>query len=122
MESRWMTHKGKNVFWAAFDHKSLEQVRAEIMGVQEEMKKQPLKSVLFFSDTRGIIITPQVLHLLQTEGKVSNPYLKKMAMMGITGETRRKMFEMALNFVGASCPVRLFEDETQALDWLVGAV
>jgi Holliday junction resolvasome RuvABC endonuclease subunit len=116
MKSCWETHKGKRFFFAHYDRQPVEEFRAEVVAVEEEIFKQPKGSVLLLMDTTGILITPEVLNLSKNTAMRAQPYLRKSAILGMTG-ARKSILDIVARFAGAK--IMAFDTVEQAKDWLV---
>ena len=101
MKSYWETYKGKQIFFAHYDHLSLAEYRAEVQAVEEEMMKQPPKSVLLLMDTAGIILSPEALNLAKNTALRCNPYLRKSAILGMGG-ARKTLLDIVSRFSGVN--------------------
>ena len=116
MQSTWETHKGKKIFFARYGHLTIEDYRAEIDAVEKEMLRQPRDSVLLLVDIAGLIITPEALNLAKNVALHSQPYVRKTALLGMTG-ARKAIVDIIVKFSGMK--VEAFETVEQAKDWLV---
>ncbi len=116
MKSVWETHKGKKIFYARYDHLSLEEVRSEVAAVEKEMLKQPPDSVLLLVDITGTIISPEALNLYKNVALHSNKILHKTALLGVPG-ARKTLVDIIAKFSGLSASS--FDDGQKARDWLV---
>lgn len=115
MDSVWETYKGKRYFFAHYDHKTAEQFKKEVAEVEAVIHGQPKGSLLLLMDTTGVIHTPEILNISKDTALASRPYLKKAAMVGMTG-ARRALLDIVLKF--AAVNVSAFETVEQAKEWL----
>ncbi len=119
MKSYWLTHKGKNVLAIMVNQSNASDLRDELAALEKEVGQQPQHSVLCLNDVRNVIITPQWIELVQGSGKRIAPRLQRMAVLGVKGEIRRKLFDLMMNFIPNAAPTHTFDDRESALDWLV---
>jgi threonine aldolase len=116
MKSYWENYKGKKIFFARYDHLSIEQVRTEVVDVEREMLKSPPASVLLLVETTGTIISPEALNLFKNVALKSNKQIIKSAILGMTG-ARMAIMDIVVKFSGLK--VSAFGTEEKAKDWLV---
>lgn len=116
MKSYWETYKGKQIFYARYDHLVLEEYRAEIIAVEQEVLRQPKNSILLLVNTAGIILSPEALNLAKNTALHSQPYLRNTAILGMSG-LRKTLLEIVVKFSGVK--LAAFETEEQAKDYLV---
>ena len=116
MKSRWMTHKGKKIFFADYSHLNLDELKAEISSVEPILCSQPKDSVLCVADVSGTYGTPEAMN----SSKVS---LQKQNLMFIKGQSlelsvfRRLLLKAVNQFSGQETVP--FDNVDKALDWLV---
>jgi hypothetical protein len=115
MNSNWQTYKGKRVFLADYSHLTIEQVRTEVVEVEKELVKQLRNSVLLLVKVERTIISPEALNLFKNVALHTQPYVRKSAILGMTG-VRRTFIDIVAKFSGMT--VMAFETEAQANDWL----
>jgi len=94
-------------------------LQTELAYIDGTIKQNPLNTVLCMTDMRNIIFSPKALNTLQNSGRAVAPYIKRMAILGVHGEARRKLLELTMKLIPKAGPTKTFEDETGALDWLV---
>jgi hypothetical protein len=116
MKSSWEAYKGKKIFYARYDHLTLEELQTEINFVKNEVIQQSPDSMLALINVAGTIITPAALNLFKEIAVATNKQAHKTAVLGITG-ARRMMLDVVVKFSGMK--VVPFDDETQAKDWLL---
>jgi hypothetical protein len=116
MKSYWETYKGKKIFYARYDHLTIEAVRTEVVDVEKEMLKSPLGSVLLLVETTGTIISPEALNLFKNVALRSNKHIIKSAILGMTG-ARMAIMDIVSKFSGLK--VQAFDTEEKAKDWLI---
>ena len=117
MKSSWETHKGKRYFFARYTDLDIEGVKKEVPEVEEVVKREPLESVLLLIDTKGTVISPDALVYFKNTSKNSKPYMKKVAIMGMTG-VRQLIVDLIVKFAGIE-NLKAFDDAESARDWLV---
>lgn len=118
MKSHWIEHKGKTVFIADFrgfgqDASGLQE---ECTAIKAELSAQPVKSVLSISVVEGTVGTPDILRVFKDLVPYTTKYVKKRAVVGLTG-ARRKFVELLAAFTGGTKFV-IFENLPEALDWI----
>ncbi len=116
MKSVWETYKGKRIFYAHYDHLTMEDFRAEVVAVEEEVFKQPKNSILLLVDITSQIISPEVLNLSKNTALHCQPWLRKTAIIGVTG-AKKAIIDIVMKFSGNK--ILAFETAEQAKDWLV---
>lgn len=119
MKSRWEYHKGYRIFIADFSHygSDVQLIRAETQHIISLLKKEPLHSVLSLTTVEDTYANEEILRALAELLPISNQYVKRRAVVGITG-FRRHFLDAFVRLVGE---VRFssFDTQQQALDWLV---
>ena len=85
MKSGWITHKGKRIFVARYDHLTVAESRIEVAEVEKEIFKQPPNSALMEVTTTGTILAPEALGIYKNTSMACKPYLKKTVVMGMSG-------------------------------------
>jgi hypothetical protein len=118
MKSRWRTWKGREVLhldYAGFKG-DVEALRREVDAADRIITAQRPGSLLVFIDLRDTIGSTAVVHLFKQSASVTTPYIHRHALIGITG-IKRFLADKVARLVGK--PMRLFDDERDALDWLV---
>ncbi len=116
MKSGWEIYKGKRIFRGRYDHLTLDEIRAEVSAVEKEMVQQPVDSVLLLVESAGTDASPEALSLFKNVALHSNKYVRKSAILGVTG-VRRMILEIIVRFSGMN--LIPFYDEQEAKDWLV---
>ena len=115
MKSCWETYKGKQIFFAHYDHMSIAEYRAEIEAVEQELFKRPQNSVLLLMDTAGVILSPEALNLAKNTALRSRPYIRKAAILGMGGP-RKVLLDIVAKFSGVN--VTGFDSLEQAKEHL----
>ncbi|HBX70066.1 MAG TPA: hypothetical protein DEH25_11995 [Chloroflexi bacterium] len=117
MKSKWVDHNGKKIW-----HIDLSGFGSNVHATQDELEaasqvtlQQPENSLLVLSDLSGTTISTQLLKIAQKSSADTNKYVKKTAVIGITGY--RKYFIDAVSaFSGQKFSA--FNTMEEALDWL----
>lgn len=117
MRSGWETYKGKRIMCARYDHLTVDELRAEVAAVKQEMA-QPYSGemVLVLVDTRGTLISPAVLDLFKEVTASAKKFKFKTAILGMTGP-RRVFLEIMWKFSGVKAMP--FDEVEKAKEWLV---
>ena len=118
MKSHWLKYKDKEILFADYTNLDVEGLRAESAGVVAEVAKRPLNSVNLLSDGHGTIVSPAVLDIYKQVSTQSSKYLRRTALLGIRG-TQRVFLDLIVRISGMK--IRVFEDETEAKEWLISA-
>ena len=117
MKSTTEIYKGKRIFFARYDHMSVEELRSEVDEVKQELMRQGDDyAPLVLVDTTGTIISPAVLDIYKDMASFGGNHRAKTALLGITG-ARKKIMEIISKF-SKTAPVP-FDDIEQAKEWLV---
>lgn len=119
MKSRWITHKGKRVFYGDYSNFGfdVEALRTEMEQVIKTVCSEPLHSVLVVSDVRGTKGSPQALAVLENVIRKTTPHIKRRAAIGVS--SLQRAFVDMLNKLTGNVAMRTFDDLEQAKDWLV---
>jgi hypothetical protein len=119
MKSRWITHKGKQIFFVDFANFGTDNagLRAEGQAVTATILKEPPGSVLVLSDVRGTVGSPDNLSAMQSIASQNSAHVARRATIGLEG-SRRAFLNVINRFTGNQSLVA-FDDEEQAKDWLV---
>ena len=118
MKSRWRTWNGIDVVhldYAGF-RGDLEALRAEVEEADRMMLAQRPNSLLVLIDLRETIASPAAVQLFRASAPVTAPFIRRHALLGITG-IKRFLADKVARLAGR--PMRLFSTEEDALDWLV---
>jgi hypothetical protein len=119
MHSKWLVHKGQQIFYQDFSGHDLldtDAVKAELIAVQAVVTKEPPGSVLVLADFRETQIGKDLMDLMVASSSVTQAHVKKTAVLGVTG-TKRILASMLVRFTGQ--PLSFFTDLETAKDWLV---
>lgn len=121
MKSHWMEHNGRQVFYADYsgfgsNAEALYQEAEEAIGF---LSQQPSKSTLVLADFAGTaasVVSSDVFRKLLPK---SNQAVIKRAVIGLSAAGR--IFMNTLSNVTGGMPVRAFDSEQAALNWLMVA-
>ena len=118
MKSRWEMHKG-----IRFYHFDLSGFGLDDAGVIQEIDEadavlmsEPKDSVLILNDVRDSVGSMKVVEHLQVSAERSSPYIRKAAVVGVTG-SKLILLKVVNRF--SKRPIIAFEDAERAKDWLV---
>ena len=118
MKSHWRTWKGRDVMhldYAGFK-RDVEGLRSEVAAADAVICAQRPGSVLALIDLRDTVASTAVVQLFKESAAQTTPYIHRHALVGVSG--MKKFFaEKIARLIGK--PMRLFDDEQTALDWLV---
>jgi len=118
MRSKWVTHKGQQVFVQDFSEHYLidvEAVKEELAAVQQVVIQQPENSVLVLADFRNTQIGRGLMDLLVASSNITKAHVKKTAVLGVVG-TKRILGDMLTRLTGQQ--LTFFDDMDSAKDWL----
>jgi hypothetical protein len=117
IKSRWIIWHGVGVLYLDYAgfKQDIEALREEVRQADEEIQREPKGSVLVLIDLRDTVATGAVVTLFKESSALTNPYIRKHALIGVTGMKRFLADKVAKL---ARRPMRLFDTEQQALDWL----
>ena len=120
MKSRWTTWKGSRVMYCDFSNfkSDVAALREEVEAVDREITREPKESVLLLIDMRNTVASGQAVDLFKESAKLTTPYVRKQAVIGVSG-FKRFLADVVARFSGQG--MRLFDSEAEAMDWVVGA-
>lgn len=118
MKSTWISHKGQRILLSDFAHfgRDFDALRAEVEAVDAMILNEPKQSVLAVADLRGTVTGTAVVDLFKQSAKRTNGYVRKQAVVGVTG-VQRILASAVARFSGQ--PLHLFDTLEEASDWLV---
>ena len=93
----------------------LEGLRAEVIAADAVIMREPLGSVLVLIDLRETAATGSVVAMFKESSKYTTPYIRKHALIGITG-MKRYLADKVAKLTGR--PMRLFTTAEEAFEWL----
>lgn len=117
IKSRWVVWNGVGILHLDYSgfKQDIEGLREEVRQADEEIQREPKGSVLVLIDLRDTVATGAVVSLFKESSALTNPYVRKHALIGVTGMKRFLADKVAKL---ARRPMRLFDTPEQALDWL----
>ncbi len=124
MKSQWFSFNGKRILQMDLsnfkeDLKSFEtELNAAVTTLGQEMYQQPLHSVLVLVDLRNTAMTSTAQKLLTDRIKDTRQYVRKTAVVGMTG-LRRMYLDFFAHIAGSDTAP--FDDPDSAKEWLVKA-
>lgn len=117
MKSRWI--KCNNVAVLHLDYSNfkldIEALRAEVLEADAEILREPKGTVLVLIDLRGTAASGAVVSMFKESSQITTPYIRRHALIGVSG-IKRYLADKVAQLAGK--PMRLFETEEAALDWL----
>ncbi len=118
MRSKWIEHKGKNIFYQDFSgfFFNYDGVKEELKAVQEVVLEQPLGSLLVLADFTDTTIAGDLMTMLNESSRLTKDRVKKTAVLGVSG-IKKRLGDMLSRLTGQ--PLRYFEDEYLAKEWLI---
>lgn len=117
MKSKWITHNGRRILYSDFSGfgRNTTALQAEVDAVDGEILREPKGSVLALADLRGTVTGTEVVDLFKKSAKRTNGYVRKQAVVGITG-VQRILASAVARFSGQS--LHLFDTVEEANEWL----
>jgi hypothetical protein len=117
IKSRWIEHKGTKILKQDFANLffNSQAVKNELTGVQEIVLNEPANSVLVLSDFTNTQITGDLMTVMNQASRITKPFVKKTAVLGITG-IKRTFGDLLSRITGQ--PLVYFTNEAEALEWL----
>jgi hypothetical protein len=119
MKSKWITHKGKQIFFvdlSGFGRQS-DALQEELMQAEAVACQQPEGSLLVLTDVRDTILSSEVMDFVKESAARAAKYVRKEAITGIT-DMRQVLLDAVSRFSGRQFAA--FGDVEVAKDWLVG--
>jgi len=118
MRSRWITHRGKAIFYCDYSgfRDDVQALEAENREVIAELTRQAPDSVLELVDVRGSIGSRDAVNLLKASASKTRPHIRKSAVVGVEGMVK-VLAQAVSRFSGLG--ITLFATEEEAKDWLV---
>ena len=86
-----------------------------MLEADAEILREPKGSVLALIDLRNTVASPAVVALFKGSSAITTPFVRRHALIGVTG-VKRYLADKVAQLAGR--PMRLFETEEAALDWL----
>lgn len=121
MKSRWRHHNTVAFFHLDYANfkADIEGLRAEVSAADAEMMREPKGTVLVLIDLRDTVASGAVVQLFKESSAVTTPYIRRHALIGITG-MKRYLADKVAQLAGK--PMRLFKTEEAALEWLTSGM
>lgn len=119
MKSHWRIHQGVQVFIADFSQRggNTAEIEAECEAIKQELNGRPPHSVLSISYVEGTLANEDIIKHLVELVKITNQYIKKRAVVGVSGYRRHLLY--AFSKVVGELKFSVFDSLDEALDWLV---
>ncbi|HEX7151693.1 MAG TPA: hypothetical protein VF618_09415 [Thermoanaerobaculia bacterium] len=120
MKSGWQVHRGKRFLYCDFSNfgRDVAGLKAEVEAADAEIVKQPKDTVLALADLRGTVTSSEVVDLFKHSAVRTKGYVKKQAVVGISGI--QKVLAQAVAWFSRQALV-LFDNADDAKDWLADA-
>ncbi len=117
MRSKWIEYQGKKIFYQDFSglFYNYDAVKEELAEVQKIVIAQPLGSLLVLSNFTDTTIAGDLMTVLNESSKLTKDHVAKTAVIGVTG-IKRRLADMLTKLTGQ--PLKYFDDEFAAKDWL----
>jgi hypothetical protein len=118
VKSRWEMHKGVRIYHFDLSGFGLDDagVIKEVDEADAVLMAEPQDSVLILNDVRDSVGSMKVVQHLQVSAERSSPYIRKAAVVGVTG-SKLILLQVVNRF--SKHPIIAFEDVERAKDWLV---
>jgi hypothetical protein len=116
MKSHWMTHNGKNIFFADYSHMTIDDLKAEIAQVEPLLCSQPKNSVLCLADVTGSYASPDAVKITKELTAKTNYHVHKRAVIGVVG-VQKALLKAITQF--SEHETASFGSIESALEWLV---
>ena len=119
MKSHWIEYKSRKIFVFDFTNFDTDHVaaQAEAEEVKKELAKSPAHSVRAITHVTGTVATTRNIQVLQSLLPVTNQYVMKRAVVGVTGV--RKQFVALLNRLTGRAQFIIFDTMEEALEYLI---
>jgi hypothetical protein len=117
MKSKWTTYNGRRIFYCDFSGfgRDVAGLQQEVDAVDVEILREPKGSVLALADLRGTVTGTDVVDVFKKSAKRTNGFVKKQAVIGVTG-VQRILASAVARFSGQS--LHLFDTADEANAWL----
>ena len=118
IKSRWVVWHGVGVLYLDYANfkQDIEALREEVRQADDEIQREPKGSVLVLIDLRETVATGAVVTLFKESSALTDPYVRKHALIGVSG-MKRFLADKVAKLTRRQ--MRLFDTQEQALDWLV---
>ena len=117
MKSKWIEYNGKKILYQDFSNLffNTKAVQEELKQVQEIVLGEPVNSILVISNFMNTEITNELMPILNTASKVTKPYIRKTATLGVIG-IKRTLGDLLSRITGQQ--ITYFTSESEAKEWL----
>lgn len=117
-----ITYNGKTIFFSNYSifesHPNQKEKIIELLKfIQADLLKQPPDSVLLLANFSNLKFDMPILKLFKDSTELTSHIDKRIAIVGVTG-----LLKSGFNFVvglNAKLPVKSFDTEQEAKEWLV---
>lgn len=118
MKSKWITYKGKQLLYGDYSGfgRDVQALQQENDAVDAIVCQMPEGSVLSITDVRDSVGTMEAVEVLKKSSARTKPYIRKIAVVGVTG-VRRILADGVARFSGQN--MQYFDDIEAAKEWLV---
>jgi hypothetical protein len=118
MKSRWITYKGKRIFFVDLSGfgRHPDALREELVQAEAAAYREPEGSLLVLTDVRDTILSSEVMDFVKQSSARATKHIRKEAIIGMTG-IRQVLLDAVSRFSGRRFTV--FDDVEVAKDWLV---
>lgn len=115
---QWIEHKGKKIIY--LDYKNLNSRNKEefikVLDAAKEFVLSAGNNILLLVDIRNSFGDRDIVNRMKQDGKEEKPYIKKEAVVGITGV--KEVLLKAINLF-TNLGIKPFNSLEEAKDWLV---
>lgn len=117
MKSRWRSHDGVEFMHLDYSgfRADFEALRAEVQAADAVIVTQRPNSVRVLIDLRDTVASGKVVEMFKGSAPITAPYIRRHALVGLTG-FKRFLADKVARVMGR--PMRAFDTEEAALDWL----
>jgi len=113
---QFIEHKGSRVLFINYADCDIAMLKAVTEEMHRVISRELSHSVLTLNDVTGTSFDSESVALLKSKVAANAPYVKRAAVIGITG-LQRLIYEAVQRFSQRSIP--LFDSREEALDWLI---
>jgi hypothetical protein len=113
---QFILHRGKRVLWINYAHCDVAGLKAVSEEGHRVIARELPNSVLTLNDVTGTGFDQESVEVLKSKVSANAPYVKRAAVIGISG-LQRLIYEAVKLFTKRAIP--LFSTREEALDWLV---
>jgi hypothetical protein len=120
MKSRWISHKGVEIFYVDFSDFLLSRdlFEAELKAVSKTVSQKPEKSVKGLVDVRNTALSIAITVIIKGYARRIGRYIGKAAVIVDKNTEAKRILLSGIAGAGGR-EVVLFEDVEEAKDWLV---